>query len=299
MLTFFSSASNLITGDVISQQFENFLHSDAKGLDFISFSLSEECRVDVFLHQRMGGSYPDLWTFCKNLLLLSHGQAEVERGFSTNKEVETCNLTEEGIIAQRLICDHVRVFGGVTKVPLTKEMISYCATARTRYRAYLEEERSKREKDDQKKKRKNMMEELEDLKRQQRSLEGVCESLQNDVDQMAEKAENSAGTKMAALITKSNTPRRRAKEKREQLAALTADIENRASELRCLTDWTKNCARMLVFCLFITLSVLGLHFTCLLQYDLFTYCLYVIYSSIVVELRRQLPDMHFMLVNMH
>ena len=93
-------------------------------------------------------------------------------------------------------------------MPLTKEMISYCATARTRYRAYLEEERSKREKDDQKKKRKNMMEELEDLKRQQRSLEGVCESLQNDVDQMAEKAENSAGTKMAALITKSNTPRR-------------------------------------------------------------------------------------------
>lgn len=91
--------SNLITGDVISQQFENFLHSDAKGLDFISFSPSEECRVDVFLHQRMDGSYPDLWTFCKNLLLLSHWQAEVERGFSTNKEVETCNLTEEGSIA--------------------------------------------------------------------------------------------------------------------------------------------------------------------------------------------------------
>lgn len=135
----FSSASNLIAGDVISQQFEDFLHTDAKRLDFISFGASEECRVDVFLHQRMGGSYPDFWTFCNNLLLLSNGPAEAERGFSTNKEVETCNLTEEGIVAQRFICDNVRVCGGETKVPLTKEMISYCAKARTRYRAYLDE----------------------------------------------------------------------------------------------------------------------------------------------------------------
>ncbi|CAK6981151.1 hypothetical protein D9C73_000900, partial [Scomber scombrus] len=150
--------------------------------------------------------------------------------------VETCNLTVEGIVGQRLICDHVRVCGGVTKVPLTKEMISFCATARTRYRAYLDEERSKKEKDDQMKKRKNVVEELEDIKRQRRSLEDVCESLQNDADQMEEKAENSAGTKMATLITKSNTLRRRAKEKREQLVVLNADIEKKATELRCLTD---------------------------------------------------------------
>lgn len=239
----FSSASNLITGDVISQQFENFLHTDAKGLDFISFSPAEECRVNVFLHQRMGGSYPDLWTFCKNLLLLSHGQAEVEHGFSTNKEVETCNLTEEGIVAQRFICDHVRVCGGVTKVPLIKRWSVTVpqhapGTEHTWMRRGVKrkKERSKKEKDDRKKKRKNLVEELEDLKRQRRSLEGVCESLQTDADQMAEKAENSAGTKMATLITKSNTLRRRAKEKREQLVVLNADIEKKATELRCLTD---------------------------------------------------------------
>lgn len=119
----------------------------------MSFSPSEDSRVDVFLHQKVSVSYPDLWMFCKNVLLLSHGQAEVERGLSTNKQVETCNITKEAIIAQRLICDHVRVCGGVTKVPLTKEMVMYCGTARTRYRAYLDEERSKREKDDQRKHR--------------------------------------------------------------------------------------------------------------------------------------------------
>lgn len=121
-------------------------------------------------------------------------------------------------------------------MPLTKEMVMYCGTARTRYRAYLDEERSKKEKDDQKKKRKNLLEELEGLKRKRTSLEGVCESLQKDADHMAEAAENSAGTKMATLITKSNTLRRRAKEKREQLVGLNADIEKKATELRYLNQ---------------------------------------------------------------
>ncbi|TKS67776.1 hypothetical protein D9C73_000900 [Collichthys lucidus] len=228
-------AGGISTGDVISQQFENVLHSEAKELEFLSFSPSEGCRVDVFLHQKLSQSYPDLWAFCKKLLLLSHGQAEVERGFSTNKEVEICNLSEEGMTAHRLICDHVRVYGGdVTRVPLTKEMITYCATARTRYRTYLEEERNKKGEDDQRKKRKMMVDELEELKRKRVALEGVCEGLQNEADQMADKAENSGGTKMATLITKSNTLRRRAKEKREELVGLKADIEEKSDALRQL-----------------------------------------------------------------
>ncbi|XP_060788899.1 uncharacterized protein LOC132893781 [Neoarius graeffei] len=226
-------AGGISTGDVISQQFDNALHSEAKELEFLSFSLSEGCRVDVFLHQKLSQSYPDLWAFCRKLLLLSHGQAEVERGFSTNKEVEICNLSEEGMTAHRLICDHVRVYGGdVTRVPLTKEMITYCATARTRYRTYLEEERSKKEEDDQRKKRKMMVDELEELKRKRVALEGVCDGLQNEADQMADKAENSGGTKMATLITKSNTLRRRAKEKREELVGLKADIKEKSDALR-------------------------------------------------------------------
>lgn len=225
--------SNVITGDVISQQFDNVLHSVAKELEFLTFSPSEESRVDVFLHQKLSQSYPDLWAFCRKLLLLSHGQAEVEHRFSTNKEVEICNLSEEGMTAHRLICDHVRVYGGdVTRVPLSKEMISYCATARTRYRMYLEEERKKREEDDTRKKRKMMVDELEELKRKRVSLEGVCEGLQNEADQMADKAENSGGTKMATLITKSNTLRRRAKEKREELVGLKAEIQKKSDALK-------------------------------------------------------------------
>lgn len=98
--------------------------------------------MDVFLHEAFQGKcYSELWEFCKKLLLLSHGQATVERGFSINKEVETCNVHEETMVTQRLICDYVTVCGGVLKVPMTKELLSSVALARSRYRMYLNEEK--------------------------------------------------------------------------------------------------------------------------------------------------------------
>lgn len=48
---------------------------------------------------------------------------------------------------------------------------------------------------------------------------------------LAEKAENTAGTKMAELITKSNSMRKRCKDKRGELVDLDREIEKRATEL--------------------------------------------------------------------
>lgn len=52
---------------------------------------------------------------------------------------------------------------------------------------------------------------IKDLKK--RILVQVSVSLQRDADQLAEEAEGKAGTLMAQLITKSNTLRKRYKEK--------------------------------------------------------------------------------------
>lgn len=218
---------------MIAQHFEKFLFSEAREASFKDFSPTEpNSRVDMFLHQHMNTSSPELWGFVKKLLILSHGQATVERGFSINKEVETWNMDEETVVAQRLICDHVRVYGAVTQVPLTKELLNYCATARTRYRMYLDEEKRKKTKDEQMTKRKIAEDELEVLRKKRRTVHSVCETLEKDADSFAEKAESMTGTKMAELITKSNTLRRRYKEKREELDELEKEIERKASELR-------------------------------------------------------------------
>lgn len=55
--------------------------------------------------------------------------------------------------------------GGVTKVPLTKELLSSVASARTRYRLYLETERKKKESLAQGQKRKAAEDYLEELKK--------------------------------------------------------------------------------------------------------------------------------------
>lgn len=129
------------TGDVIVQQFGNFLSLEAKDESFSSFQ-PMRTRLDVFLHGHLHQSYPELWTFCRKLLLLSHGQATVERGFSVNKEVEADNMKEDTVVAQR-ICDYVSVCGGVLKVPLTKELLAAAASARSQYRLHLDQEKRK------------------------------------------------------------------------------------------------------------------------------------------------------------
>jgi len=40
------------------------------------------------------------------LLVLSHGQAAVEKDFSINKQAEEVHLQVETVVAKRIICDH-------------------------------------------------------------------------------------------------------------------------------------------------------------------------------------------------
>ena len=144
-------------------------------------------------------------------------------------------MSEETVVIQRLICDQVKVCGGVTQVPLTKELISYCASARSRYRAHLEEEKKKREKEENSKKRKYVEDNLNELKKKKKVFLEMCSSLEKDADKLAEQAESSAGSKMATLITESNCLRRRAKDKRKELTELDAEIEQKTAELTKLS----------------------------------------------------------------
>ncbi|KAJ8361869.1 hypothetical protein AAFF_G00416050 [Aldrovandia affinis] len=141
-------------------------------------------------------------------------------------------MQEDTVIAQHLICDYVTVCGGVLKVPLSKEMLASAASARSKYRMHLEQEKRKKMSDVQGQKRKAAKEEIEELKKSKAILIAVTNSLSQDADQPAEKAEGKAGTLMAQLITKSNTLRKRHREKMVELKKVEAELEKRATELR-------------------------------------------------------------------
>ncbi|CAM4639158.1 unnamed protein product [Leuciscus chuanchicus] len=218
-------------GDVI-QQFVSLTSVEGRDERFLAFKPMKD-RLDVFLYTALSTPYPDL-RFCKSLLLLSHGQATVERGFSINKEVETCNLQDRTLESLRLVCDRISSCGGVLKVPLTKELLASASSARSQYRLYLENERKNKESDEHALKRKAVEEELLDLRTQHEVLSRVCESLENDADKLAEQAEGKAGSKMAEFIIKSNTLRRMQKEKKEELRQLEERIEEKSSQQRLL-----------------------------------------------------------------
>ena len=89
----------------------------------------------------------------------------------------------------------------------------------------FEQERKKRESAAQTLKRKAAVEELVELRQQRRVLDDVCTILENDANKLTEEAEGKAGSKMAQLITKSNTLKRRYKEKKEEEVKLDKTIE--------------------------------------------------------------------------
>lgn len=125
-------------------------------------------RLDTLFYETSSTEFRNLWEVVKVLLVMFHGQASVERGFSVNKEVEVENLKERSLVAQRHIIDHIRAVGGVCKVQITKELLISAAGARQKYCAYLDEQKRERSRKTLAMKRKSLMEELDELKKKKR-----------------------------------------------------------------------------------------------------------------------------------
>ena len=88
----------------ILREFSEFCDSAALQANFLEFDPKTD-RVDTLLYETMGSkpSFSRVWDVVKVLLVLSHGQASVERGFSINKEMIVENQKEMSLVAQRLI----------------------------------------------------------------------------------------------------------------------------------------------------------------------------------------------------
>ena len=94
------------------------------------------------MYETMAGKdiYSKLWKVFRMLLVLSHGQAAVERGFSMNKQAEEVHLQAETFVAKRIICNHVRYVDGNDQVDVAcRELLLAASSARRQHNLYLEE----------------------------------------------------------------------------------------------------------------------------------------------------------------
>ena len=67
------------------------------------------------------------------LLLLTHQQTSIERGFSVNKQVEVDSLCQDMFITWKIVHNHIFSVGEIMCVDITKGLITSCQGSRSRY----------------------------------------------------------------------------------------------------------------------------------------------------------------------
>ena len=99
-------------------------------------------RLDDFLCPFLADEkkYENLCYVCKIVMILSHGQSSIERGFSINKEILDNNLLEKSLISQCSIYDNFTSEHSVLHECVTPQaLIKSCNLANGRYKLALED----------------------------------------------------------------------------------------------------------------------------------------------------------------
>lgn len=139
-------------------------------------------RVDDFWNQifniEINGlkKYPTLKKVIQAILTLSHGSADVERGFSLSARIltkERNSLEEKTLNSILVVSDAInKVYNNkVENILITPELHSLARNAHSAYELYLEEQKKKRELEDQAKLEKHKQQEIEEMERRVKEKE--------------------------------------------------------------------------------------------------------------------------------
>lgn len=158
--------------DVIEKEFKTLINKPSVKEIMKNFDRKKE-RLDHFWRKIWidNDSSKLLINFLKKVLLISHGNAFVERGFSVNKEVVVENQKPKSLVAQRRIYDGIQIVGGVENVEITKNMILKFRSARKEYAEHLEQQKKENEeKGKENSKKRQISEQVEELKEKKRKI---------------------------------------------------------------------------------------------------------------------------------
>ena len=109
--------------------------------DFVKFSKVTD-RIDTFLFKYIGENNRYIYMFkvFKMLVILSHGQAQGEHGFSFNSKILVENLQKESLVAQGPVTDHMHYNNiQVHELTMTKKLFDKFKEACSRYLTSLKE----------------------------------------------------------------------------------------------------------------------------------------------------------------
>lgn len=225
------SLTKWIQGDEVDQVLYDF-ETLVDRLSQSTVRYNGERLDEFFIEHGQLDSSPALKKVIQMVLLLSHGNADVERGFSTNKEATVENLLEESLVAKRLICQYVKDNGPLAEIPINKKMLDYSSKAHKTYIDAIDKKKKDKEESEQTGKRKRKAEEITDMKAKKRKIELDIDLLIKSADEIIEKAVKETGKDVHASIVKSLAFKSDATKKKEEVKALAALINEREAELK-------------------------------------------------------------------
>ena len=159
-----------------------------------------------------------MWNVFVLIFCLSHGQAQIERGFKANKEFEVENLSESSLVSLRGIHDHMRSkCVTAASIPITQELMKSVRLARSRYSQALAEQKTVTTATTNEFKRKIIAEEIGEIVKKKRYLLLSIDELVKDADALADKAEVEGDM---IVLGRSNDLRMLSKTKKSDLSEL-------------------------------------------------------------------------------
>lgn len=168
---------------------------------FIEFDTNKHRLDDLFFSTLNGmQEYSLLWKLIGKILLLSHGQATVERGFSQNKEATATNQKGKSLIARRAIKDQLHFVGGVKNFYIGDALLKSCSQANSRYMEYLEQQKLKEVKENTSKKRKIQQDHLEQLRKKRKLIETEKDSMTKEYKELIEKCDKEKDMRYLAKV---------------------------------------------------------------------------------------------------
>ena len=163
--------------------------------------------------------------------VLSHGQGSIERGFNINKDILIENLSQESLIGQRIMYDHIKLHN----FPITMEMILSCKMVYPKYSQAQEKKKVSTESVKKANKRKLKEEEIISAKRKKLDLDKAIEELQADIDESSVLAlAKEDYESMKLCLEKGQNNKLLLQEKKSQPAALDEEFKMLEEEARKL-----------------------------------------------------------------
>ena len=167
--------------DTILRLYKTFIREVGRHAreEFSAFNNIEDV-LDKFLFTHLGKKprFEELWSLVKLLLMLLHGQSQVERGFSINKDITSTNMGAETLIAFCRVHDGIQSLGLPMEQCVTAEMPRQCKFAPSHYQFHLDEMKWESKETDRERKRKPVKEELEQTEKKKKMLDSTVTDLE-------------------------------------------------------------------------------------------------------------------------